>query len=255
MLKKFVAFSIVLAFAAGPLSPARADAGVQEPPLSRSSASAWLPDSPCDADDHVCQAFVNGRAYPVQGVPLAIWREARCLSVVAFHEARGEGPLGMKAVIWVALNRSHAQNLRPCRVIAAPGQFDPRSRQQLRQAAQTGAMPRPMRLPAHAVADAEALAWARGLAWRTLMGELTLDPTLGATYFHARYVRPDWSRRFLFTTQIGAHRFYRSLDPGPRNQTRLAAVTAAALPASTATPQARSAAPTRPPWHSRASSR
>lgn len=214
MLKQFAAFSLVLALAAGHPNTARADAGEQDPPLSRSSVNAWLPDSPCDEDDAICQAFVTGRLHPVEGIPPAIWREARCLSVMAFNEARGEGPLGMKAVIWVALNRSHAQDLRPCRVIAAPGQFDPRSRQQLRQAARTGAMPRPMRLPAHAVADAEALAWARGLAWRTLMGELTLDPTLGATYFHTRYVRPDWSRRFPLTTQIGLHRFYRAPDPG-----------------------------------------
>lgn len=213
MLKQFAAPLLFLALAAGPLSPARADAGDQDPPLAPSTASAWLPDSPCPEDDPVCQAFVSGRPYPVAGVPTAVWREARCLSVLAYHEARGEGPLGMKAVIWVALNRATEQDLRPCRIIAAPGQFDPRSRQHLRQAARTGAMPRPMRLPAHAVANAEALAWARGLAWRTLTGELTLDPTHGATYFHTRHVRPDWSRRFPMTTQIGAHRFYRPAGP------------------------------------------
>lgn len=31
----------------------------------------------------------------------------------------------------------------------------------------------------------------------------------GATYFHARSVRPDWSRRFTRTTTIGHHMFYR----------------------------------------------
>jgi len=214
MLKQFSAFSLVLVLAAGHPNTARADAGDQDPPLSRSPVSVWLPDSPCDEDDGICQAFVAGRPYPLQGIPTAIWREARCLSVMAFNEARGEGPLGMKAVIWVALNRSQAQDLRPCRIIAAPGQFDPRSRQHLRQAARTGAMPRPMRLPAHAVADAEALAWARGLAWRILMGELTLDPTSGATHFHTHYVQPDWARHFPLTAQIGTHRFYRAPDPG-----------------------------------------
>ena len=212
MLKRLSVPLLVLALVAGPLSPVLANAGEQEPLPAPSTASALLPSSPCDAGDDICQAFVSGQFYPVAGVSPEIWREARCLSIMAFHEARGEGPLGMKAVIWVALNRANEQNLRPCRVIAAPGQFAPRSRQQLRQADRTGAMPRPIRLPAHAVADAEALAWARGLAWRILLGELTLDPTHGATYFHARYVRPDWSRRFSMTAQIGTHLFYRPVS-------------------------------------------
>jgi spore germination cell wall hydrolase CwlJ-like protein len=42
------------------------------------------------------------------------------------------------------------------------------------------------------------------------MGELTLDPTQGATFFHATYVRPDWAQKFSITTQIGLHRFYRA---------------------------------------------
>ena len=212
MLKQFTSFSLVLSLMAILLSPVRADAGSQDPSLSNSPVGILLPDSPCSADDAICQTFVAGRPYPPQGIPASIWREAQCLSIMAFHEARGEGPLGMKAVIWVALNRSHAQDLGPCRIIAAPGQFNPRSRQHLRQAARTESMPHPIRLPAHAVADAEALAWARGLAWRILMGELRFDPTLGATYFHARYVRPDWARRFSMTAEIGTHRFYRAPD-------------------------------------------
>jgi len=214
MLKQFSAFSLVLVLTAGHPNTALADAGDQDPPRSRSPVSVWLPDSPCDEDDGICQAFVAGRPYPPHEIPTAIWRKASCLSVLAFNEARGEGPLGMKAVIWVALNRSHAQDLCPCRIITAPGQFDPRSRQQLRQAARTGVVPRPMRLPAHAIADAKALAWARGLAWRILMGELTLDPTLGATHFHAHYVRPDWARHFSLTAQIGTHLFYRAPNSG-----------------------------------------
>jgi len=213
MRKQLVTLSLILVLAAGPLSSVPAEASVQDPALSRPHFNLGLPDSPCDEDDAICQAFVAGRTYPVEGIPPALWREARCLSVMAFNEARGEGPIGMKAVIWVALNRSRAQNLGPCRVITAPGQFDPRSRQALRQAAQAGTMPRPIRLPAHAVADAKALAWARGLAWRTLMGELTLDPTYGATHFHTHHIRPNWANRFALTTQIGSHRFYRISDP------------------------------------------
>ena len=34
--------------------------------------------------------------------------------------------------------------------------------------------------------------------------------TDGATYFHTRSIRPDWSRRFVRTASIGHHLFYRS---------------------------------------------
>jgi spore germination cell wall hydrolase CwlJ-like protein len=34
--------------------------------------------------------------------------------------------------------------------------------------------------------------------------------TDGATYFHTRAVRPNWSRQFTRTTTIGAHLFYRN---------------------------------------------
>lgn len=34
--------------------------------------------------------------------------------------------------------------------------------------------------------------------------------TDGATYFHTRAIRPDWSRRFTHTTTIGHHMFYRN---------------------------------------------
>jgi spore germination cell wall hydrolase CwlJ-like protein len=212
-MKHFAALILTLALAAGLPSPrALANSDGQNPFRVSSTVSAWFPDSPCN-DDTVCAAFVAGQATPVNGIPPAIWREARCLAVMAFHEARGEGPLGMKAVIWVALNRARAGNLCPCRVIAAPGQFSPAARRHLLRTAGSGTMPRPIRLPAQATADAEALMWARGLAWRTLMGELTQDPTQGATFFHTTYVRPNWVRRFSMTTQIGSHRFYRVPTP------------------------------------------
>ena len=35
------------------------------------------------------------------------------------------------------------------------------------------------------------------------------DPSHGATFYHANYVRPCWRREYQKTTQIGAHIFYR----------------------------------------------
>jgi spore germination cell wall hydrolase CwlJ-like protein len=35
------------------------------------------------------------------------------------------------------------------------------------------------------------------------------DPTNGALYYHADYVKPRWSSRFKRTARIGNHIFYR----------------------------------------------
>lgn len=211
MLKYFISLFSSFFFAIAPFSAIQADPGDQDPPLSPISPNAFLPSHPCPHNDAACEAFVSGRLYPISGIPSSVWRDARCLSVVAFHEARGEGPLGMKAVIWVALNRAVEQEQSPCRIVTAPGQFSPRSRQHLQKSIRSGSMPPPIRLSSRTGADAEALAWARGLAWRILQGELTYDPTYGATYFHADYIRPYWARQFLLTTQIGSHLFYQPL--------------------------------------------
>lgn len=58
-----------------------------------------------------------------------------------------------------------------------------------------------------------------GEAWRLAVGIALavlnnggeiVDPTNGATHFHATYVRPSWSRRFAQHGQIGDHMFYRA---------------------------------------------
>ena len=36
-----------------------------------------------------------------------------------------------------------------------------------------------------------------------------IDPTEGALFFHAHYVKPDWSRRFIKTVRIDDHIFYK----------------------------------------------
>jgi spore germination cell wall hydrolase CwlJ-like protein len=35
------------------------------------------------------------------------------------------------------------------------------------------------------------------------------DPTKGALFYHARFVRPRWSKKLLRTAVIGGHIFYR----------------------------------------------
>ena len=35
------------------------------------------------------------------------------------------------------------------------------------------------------------------------------DITLGATHYHANYVKPIWAQKLTLTTQFGRHIFYR----------------------------------------------
>lgn len=120
-----------------------------------------------------------------------------CLTQALYHEARGETPAGQAAVGEVILNRvdDPAFPGSICGVVRQGGgrgcQFsyicDGRS---------------------DAMRDHAAAARAGKIA-RALIDGAPRILTEGATYFHARWVRPAWARGFVQTTQIGVHLFYR----------------------------------------------
>ena len=120
-----------------------------------------------------------------------------CLARTAYHEARGEGPGGMAAVVHVVLNRTAALAYpdEPCAVVnqrrGASCQFS---------WACDGKSDEPQNL----VAYDRALGVARAAA----AGEIG-DPTDGAVMFHARSVEPYWTKAAEKTAEIGRHVFYR----------------------------------------------
>ncbi|MDO5529897.1 MAG: cell wall hydrolase [Paracoccus sp. (in: a-proteobacteria)] len=118
----------------------------------------------------------------------------RCLAEALYFEARGEGVNGQRAVAEVILNRVDSRQFPSsvCGVVNQRGQFTYRRG-----------------LP---MSNRAAAARANSIAAEFLNGA-PRNLTGGATYFHATHVRPSWSRRFVRTTQIGAHIFYR---PGQR---------------------------------------
>lgn len=124
----------------------------------------------------------------------------QCLTEALYFEARGEGLDGQIAVAEVILNRRDSGLYPPtvCGVVKQRGggscQFsyvcDGTSDQM------------------HETAAAD-------LAGRIARAMLDGAPRLltdGATHFHTRSVKPDWSHRFARTAKIGAHVFYR--QPG-----------------------------------------
>lgn len=117
-----------------------------------------------------------------------------CLAEALYFEARGEGVNGQRAVGEVILNRVDSRQFPStvCGVVNQRGQF-------------TYSRGRSM-------SNRQAAARAHQIAADLLAGA-PRNLTGGATYFHATHVRPSWSRRFVRTTQIGAHVFYR---PGQR---------------------------------------
>ena len=123
-----------------------------------------------------------------------------CLAQAIYFESRGEPLAGQIAVAEVVLNRVDDRRF-PSSVCSVTKQGAGRGRAcqfsyscDGRSDVMTSRVPRER---------------SQKLATLMLAGrERTV--TDGATYFHARYVSPSWSRKFTRTASIGAHRFYRN---------------------------------------------
>lgn len=126
-------------------------------------------------------------------------REVLCLARNIYHEARGQITANQLAVAWVTRNRADISGRTICEVV-----FE-HSRSNGRRSAQFSWTlynhPRPM----------ERHSWdlAQHLAYQVYMSASDADLTRGATHFHERNARPDWSRRGVNRQQIGAHVFLR----------------------------------------------
>lgn len=147
-------------------------------------------------------AFANGlveqQTFQIrsnEGQPVRVsvsTRDLECLTEALYHEARGEGVQGQRAVAEVILNRVDNPRFPKsvCGVINQSGQFSYKGR--VGRVSERGAYNRAKNIAVSALSGAP----------RNLTG--------GATYFHTRAVRPSWSRKFTRTTQIGSHIFYRT---------------------------------------------
>jgi len=120
-----------------------------------------------------------------------------CLAKNVYYEAGGESDKGKAAVAHVTLNRANSP-LFPdsvCNVVYQKS----RGVCQFSWVCMRKAQPR-----THTDRWEESLRIAR----EALKGEVR-DPTYGALFFHAVYVKPSWSRTFKKTIRIGNHIFYR----------------------------------------------
>ena len=120
--------------------------------------------------------------------------ELRCLAGAVYFEARGEPLAGQLAVAQVIINRTEDGRFPRsyCGVVAQPGQFS---------------FMRGSRMPSIRTSTA---AWDRAVAVAQIAHQGLWESEAGnAVFFHARYVRPSWSRTKTRLAQIDTHIFYR----------------------------------------------
>jgi spore germination cell wall hydrolase CwlJ-like protein len=120
--------------------------------------------------------------------------QMRCLAGAVYFEARGEALAGQLAVAQVIVNRTEDGRFPRsyCGVVAQPGQFS---------------FMRGSRMPQ--VAESSA-AWERAVAVAHIADKGLWESEAGrAVFFHARYVKPSWSRTKTRLAQIDTHIFYR----------------------------------------------
>jgi spore germination cell wall hydrolase CwlJ-like protein len=117
--------------------------------------------------------------------------EFHCMLKNIYHEARGDTVDGMRAVALVTLNRVAEKDKTVCEIVYEHKQFSWTFMKNIRNKALTDNVN-----AVHAVA-ADAVA-----------GRLN-DITNGATYYHAKSVKPYWVKAVTKVGAIGAHIFYR----------------------------------------------
>ena len=135
-----------------------------------------------------------------QWIPERMFRDRQviCLAKNIWFESRGEPSDGQLAVGLVTLNRAEHTSWPKtvCEVVYQPGQFSWTAEPGLRNKKPTGEQ------------------WEQiVLLSATLMHRRDLfdDITDGATYFHATYVKPGWSK-LQHTIRLGQHVFYKPKD-------------------------------------------
>lgn len=127
--------------------------------------------------------------------------ELICLALNDYFEARGESLRGRVAVAQVVLNRARDERFPRdlCKVITQ----NLSSEQHLCQFSWTcNGLPNQ---------PEDQQSWRQSLLLAVAMLRMTSgidDPTGGALWYHADYVRPDWADRLQETARIGRHHFY-----------------------------------------------
>lgn len=135
---------------------------------------------------------------------LDLRHEIECLALNIYHEARGEPKVGRLAVGHVVLNRV-ADGRFPASVCDVVRQGEAK---RLHRCQFTWWCDGRSDQPRDAEAWRESMALARTVFWG-----FSKDPTLGALWYHATWVKPIWRKALNRGPRIGEHVFYSGKFP------------------------------------------
>ena len=118
--------------------------------------------------------------------------QVECMALNIYHEARSESLEGQIAVAHVTINRVEHKNWPStiCEVVYEPKQFSWTHT-----------------IKDHTPKEAKAYEIARVIARDVMIGNVD-DPTNGAVFYHANYVKPNWVEYTDLSKVIGNHLFY-----------------------------------------------
>lgn len=127
---------------------------------------------------------------------MATVRDVKALADAIYAEARGESRRGQRAVAHTILNRATIARRAVADVTYARGQI-------------SGLMPGDPNREALASVSPSDPDYANALeVARDVLDGKSVDPTGGATFYHADSVSPSWAKTYDATTTIGGHTFY-----------------------------------------------
>lgn len=132
--------------------------------------------------------------------------EAHCIREALYHEARGEGEEGMRAVMSVIYNRKEAKGFPSsyCKVIQQPLQFS------YRNATQPGIH---LEIKPVQPSDKAAYALASMIAQEAAVGLFKPLPELSdALWYHTKDVKPRWSKLMHKVRTISKHQFFKKKE-------------------------------------------
>lgn len=226
MIHRILVVAALLALVASTPAQSMVDEGCS------TAQSCGAPAASDDATAPVPHSYwIGGRSVELTEEQVA--REQRCLALVAYGEARGEGRKGMLAIMFVVMNRIRAaaettpaarpakkqaeKDLLPCDVIARKHAFEALHSRRFHRALLSIRGGHAPLLPAHPdPAEAARLELANSLAREMIEGKLNDDVTGGATHFycpseqrHMRRGKPEWTTKLVATAWIGKQVFYR----------------------------------------------
>jgi N-acetylmuramoyl-L-alanine amidase len=141
---------------------------------------------------NISSGLVIGAVVHTMAEPVVPERDLNCMAMNVYHEARGEAVEGQIAVAHVTMNRVNHTNWPDdiCGVVYEDKQFS----------------------WTHLINDPtpyDSKSWRESLAIsRDVIIGNTVDPSLGAVFYHARWVNPTWTSYMEVSKVIGNHIFY-----------------------------------------------